>query len=255
VTESAHTTQTPAQNDVNNGAPITTAGTFVFGQAGQVTGISFWAPATNTGTYTVGLWQVTADDSPLGSGAGTLLASASVTAGSVTANARNTVPITPVSVDATHAYRAAVHATSGRIVATGAAFASAGLTNGNVSAIQTGADPVLLGSLANGTFNEGATLTYPSDSFNATDYFPDVEFTTVAPVDAALAAVAPAASGTYAGDLVIAGTLAATAPAATVHLTAGTAPTVDVTARAGRTSAVGGTAVARYAQDRQRTVS
>jgi hypothetical protein len=255
VTESAHTTQTPALTDVNNGAPITTAGTFVFAVAGQVTGIRFWAPATNTGTYTVGLWQVTADDSPAGTGTGTLLASASVAAGSVTANAYNTVPITPVSVDTLHAYRAGVHSSSGRIVATGAAFAAAGIVKGNVTAIQSGADPVLLGSLLNGTFIEGASLAYPVDAFNATDYFPDVEFTTTPPVDAVLAATAPAVTATLAGDLVDPAVLAATAPAPTAHLTAGGAPAVDVTVRAARVSAIGGAAVARYAQDRQRTVS
>jgi len=255
VTESAHTTQTPALNDVNNGAPITTAVTVVFATAGQVTGIRFWAPATNTGTYTVGLWQVTADDSPAGSGAGTLLASGSVAAASVTANAYNTVPITPVSVDTLHAYRAGVHSSSGRIVATGAAYAGAGISNGNVTAIQSGADPVLIGSLLNGTFNEGPSLAYPSDAFNATDYFPDVEFTTTPPVDAVLAATAPAATLVAFGDEVDSGVLAATAPAPMVHLTVQPAPAADVVTRAARTTAIGGAAVARYAKGQQRTVS
>jgi len=176
MSESLHTNQTPASGDVNNGAAITTGGTFTFAVDGTVTAIRFWVPATNTGTYTVALYQVTADDDdPPAGGTGTLLASASASAGSLTAGQFNQVAITPVPVDTTHFYRAAIHSSSGRIVASGGFFSSAGLTNGNITAIQTGAGSAL-GTLRNGTFNEGASLAYPSSTFNGTDYFADVVF-------------------------------------------------------------------------------
>jgi hypothetical protein len=81
-----------------------------------------------------------------------------------------------VAVVTTKYYRVARHASSGRYVATGAVFASAGMTNGDVTLVQSGTS-TLLGSLRNGTFQFGsATPAYPSDSFNATDYFVDLGF-------------------------------------------------------------------------------
>jgi hypothetical protein len=174
---SAHTTETPTLGDVNNGNAITTGGTYVFSSNGSVTAIRFWVPTTNTGTYTVKLYEVTTDDDPDGSGTGTELASAQALAAALTASAFNDVNITPVSVVAGTYYRAAVHCTSGRIVATSLAFNSAGITNGAVTAIQTGTNSPL-GSLRNGTFTEGASPAYPASSFNATDYFVDVVFST-----------------------------------------------------------------------------
>jgi hypothetical protein len=199
---SAHTNQTPTLGDVNNGNAITVGGTYVFSSNGSVTAVRFWAPTTNTGTYTVKLYQVTTDDDPAGTGTGTELASAQVAAAAVTAGAFNDVNITPVSVDTTHAYRAAVHCTSGRIVATSGAFTSGSISNGGVTAIQSGADPVGLGSLHNGTFTEGASAAYPASTFNSTDYFVDVVFSTgtsgtaSAVLGALTAAAVPYALGT-----------------------------------------------------------
>jgi hypothetical protein len=174
---SAHTSQTPSLGDVNNGTAITVGGTYVFDDNGSVTAVRFWVPTTNTGTYTVKFYEVTSDDDPAGSGTGTELASAQAAAASLTPDAFNDVNITPVSVEAGTYYRAAVHCTSGRIVATGAAFTSGTISNGGVTAIQDGTNSPL-GSLRNGTFTEGASPAYPASTFNATDYFVDVVFST-----------------------------------------------------------------------------
>lgn len=190
MAESAHTSQTPSLGDVNNGAAITVGATFVFAEDGQVTAIRFWAPTTNAGTYTAALYEVTTDDDPAGSGTGTELATAAVSSSSITAGQFNDITIASVDVEAGTYYRAAVHCTSGRIVATGGVFTSAAITNGNVTDIQHGtATP--LGTLHNGTFTEGAALAYPASSFNATDYFVDVVFTEGPPPDVAVGAGLP----------------------------------------------------------------
>ena len=198
MAESAHTSETPSLLDVNNGAAITVGATIVFAADGQVTAIRFWAPGTNTGTYTGALYEVTSDDDPAGSGTGDLLVSAAVASGNITAGAFNDITVASVDVTAGTYYRAAVHCTSGRIVATGAAFASAAITNGNVTDIQHGtATP--LGTLHNGAFTEGVSLSYPATSFNATDYFVDVVFSEGPPPDVAVGAGVPITAATAVG--------------------------------------------------------
>ena len=77
---SAHTVEVPTNGDENNVNPLTTGGKVMFAQAGFVLGLRFWVPATNTGTYTVGFYEVTSDDVPIDTGTGTLLVSGSVAA-------------------------------------------------------------------------------------------------------------------------------------------------------------------------------
>lgn len=172
----AHTNQTPTTGDAFDGSPITVAATGQFGVAGSVTELHFWVPGTNTGTYTLKLYEITAGDDQIGGGTGLELASVQVVAGDVTPNDWAVVPITPVAIDTAKHYRAARHASSGRYVATGAAFNAGTIANGDVTLIQTGTSTGL-GSLRNGTFQFGsATPVYPFDSFNGTDYFVDFGF-------------------------------------------------------------------------------
>jgi len=83
-----------------------------------------------------------------------------------------------VSVTSGGLYRVGVHNTEGRYVATVsfAAFASGGLTNGDLFASFDGSNPVGLGSLSQGTFQINAAPTYPTQSFSASCYFVDVQF-------------------------------------------------------------------------------
>lgn len=182
VTTSAHTSQTPISNDVDNGAPLTTGVKYVFDAAGTVSAIRFWVPAINVGTYTVGWYAVTHDDDTTPFGQGTLLASATVAAGAIMADQWAQVPITPQAVLSGHTYLAAVHSSSGHYVASAGAFGAAGISNGGVTAIQTGTDPNLNpgGTMRNGTFIEGPALAYPATVFGSADYFTDVAYAVTA---------------------------------------------------------------------------
>ncbi len=176
---SAHTSQEPVQGDINNGAGITLGARVMFAEAGAVSAIRFWVPATNSGTYTVGFYQTDTDDDPNGSGTGTLLTSASVASGSVTPSGWAEVPITPQDVEPGVIYTCAVHSSSGRYVRTASVFASGTpLENEGITLIGGGADPNPpgLGSILNGVFAEGAALAYPNSSFEFADYFVDVNY-------------------------------------------------------------------------------
>lgn len=177
VTPVAHTTQVPALPDADNGAAITVGARFTVAASFGCAGVAFWVPATNTGTYTVGLWRTTADDSPAGSGTGTLLASATVAAASVTAGGwvqclfAGAVTLSPGVV-----YTAARHATSGRYVATTGVFAAGPVSGGGVTLLQDGTNPQPpdLGVMRNGVFDQGVALAYPASQFGTPDYFVDI---------------------------------------------------------------------------------
>jgi hypothetical protein len=177
VAPAAHTNQTPSSGDINNGAAITTGVRLTVDSSLDCAGIAFWVPTTNSGTYTVGLYQTTSDDDPDGSGTGTELATASVGSGSVTADGWAEVLFaTPVTLSTGTVYTAARHASSGRYVSTSGAFSSASISGNGVTLLQSGTDPNPpgLGSMRNGMFNEGAALAYPANTFGAADYFVDI---------------------------------------------------------------------------------
>jgi hypothetical protein len=170
--------QTPTLTNVSEAVPVTVATTVYFTVSGTVTGGRFYAPTTiGAGTYSMALWQVTADDSPAGTGTGTLLASSN-NFGAVTPGAWNSIAFTssaPVTTGV--AYRIGLRTSEGRYTATGAGFSTAGITNGNIVAPQTGTNPaaVGIGLLDNGSFGSGL-VNYPASTFNGNQYFVDVEF-------------------------------------------------------------------------------
>lgn len=169
------TGQTPTVTNADDGAPgIATATSVTFAQSGTVTGVRFYATTTVSGTYTVQLYQPTAADDI--SPAGTLLAS-KVAGGAPTPGTWNTILFdTPVTVTTSTLYRAVLHSSAGRYVAT-LEFFGVPLTNGDITAESNGNNPTGLGTLRQGTFAISATPTYPSGAGNRTCYFVDVEFT------------------------------------------------------------------------------
>lgn len=214
----AHTSQTPVSGDVANGAAITTGVRFTVADAAPISGIALWVPATNTGTYTAGLWQSTSDDDPGGTGTGTELRTASVNAAALTAGGWDYIPITPFTPSTGVVYTAGVHSSSGRIVATSGGLSSA-ITAGGVTLLAAGSDPNPpgLGSLANGVFVEGGALAYPNSSFGSSDYFIDVirGNTVVGTASATLGALAATATGLRTVVGVVAATLGGLAVSAT----------------------------------------
>ncbi|HEY7633110.1 MAG TPA: DUF4082 domain-containing protein [Thermoleophilaceae bacterium] len=126
--------------------------------AGSITGIRFYKSATNTGTHIGGLWNT----------AGQLLAQA--TFGPETASGWQSVIFsTPVPISANTTYVAGYLAPRGGYSASAGAFASSGVDNPPLHALSNIASP-------NGVYAYSATLTFPSQTFNATNYWVDVLF-------------------------------------------------------------------------------
>lgn len=171
------TSQTPALTNVSEAQNVTVSNTLVFAQAGTVTGGRFYAPSTvGAGTFALVFYRVDTDDSPADTGTGTLLASSS-NFGAVTPSAWNSISFTAsASVVTGTAYRIGLRTSEGRYTATGALFSAAGITNGDITAPQTGTNPVGIGNLANGAFIESISA-YPNKTFNGNGYFVDVDFT------------------------------------------------------------------------------
>lgn len=169
---SLFTSQTPASPNNTDGTPTIMAATsLVFTSSGQVTGIRWFCPTTTTGTWTGYLWEVTAADP---SGAGTLLASKAFT-GTPTGGDWNTITLdAAINVVAnTKLYRVGIHSSAGLYVFTSNFFTTA-LTNGPITAPADGSNPVGLGSCSQGTYNVSGSATYPSSTFQSTNYFADV---------------------------------------------------------------------------------
>lgn len=171
---------TPALNDVSNGGTQISLGVrFTVGSALDIGGPTFYAPATNSGTYNFAIYTTDTDDDPNGGGTGTLIDSGSIAAAGVTPSAWNDLPL-PLSLVTGVVYTARVNTSSGRYVATsgavaGTSFNGQSISGNGVTLLQAGANPNPpgLGSILNGQFLDGANG-YPHESFNNTDYGIDV---------------------------------------------------------------------------------
>lgn len=176
MTQTLFTTETPSGVNNTDGTPgIAFAVSFMVAVAGTITGVRFFSTTTVSGTYTAAVWQVTGEDVP-GPGTGTLLGS-DVLAGTPAAGAWVTIPLgPPVAVTPGTLYRAGVHSSAGRYVNSPSVFGSA-IVSGDLTAPANGTDPVLLGSLGQGTFTINASaLAFPGTSGNTTNYFADIVF-------------------------------------------------------------------------------
>ena len=145
---------TPAIVTVNDPNSVELGVKFSSSTGGSVTAISFYKGPQNVGTHTVHLW----------SASGTLLASAA--SANETASGWQTVNLaTPVAVAANTTYIASYHS-NGFYSASGAFFASA-YVNGTLSAPASS-------SGGNGVYAYGSAVTYPTNTYNATNYWVDV---------------------------------------------------------------------------------
>jgi hypothetical protein len=124
---------------------------------GTITGIRFYKGPQNTGTHVADLWSAT----------GTLLATA--TFGTETASGWQQVSLSkPVVVTAGTTYVVSYH-TSGDYSVTSNYFASAH-TNGSLTALASGT------SGGDGVYAYGTGSIFPTNSFNANNYWVDVVF-------------------------------------------------------------------------------
>ena len=149
---------TPATIDSNDTHSVELGVKFRSEVAGKVTGIRFYKATTNTGTHIGSLWSLS----------GTLLASATFT--NETASGWQQLNFsTPVTITANTTYVAGYFAPKGRYSDTSAAFASLGASNPPLSAL---ANPIS----TDGVYSYSAASTFPSNTFNSTNYWVDVDF-------------------------------------------------------------------------------
>ncbi|GAA0855081.1 ice-binding family protein [Streptosporangium amethystogenes subsp. fukuiense] len=127
--------------------------------AGTVSGVRFYKGSQNTGTHVGGLWT----------GDGQLLASATFT--NETASGWQQVDFpTPVNIAANTTYIASYHSTSGFYSVTRPYFTTQ-YTNAPLLAPANGAEG------GNGVYKYGATNSFPTDAYLASNYWVDVVFT------------------------------------------------------------------------------
>jgi methionine-rich copper-binding protein CopC len=140
---------------VNLGVEFTPSGN------GWISGIRFYKGSGNTGTHIGALWTTS----------GSLLGQVTFTNESASgwqqANFSSPIPVTAGTT-----YIASYFAPSGDYSVSSAYFTSTGVTNGPLTAPQSSAV-----SLGNGLYGYNGSLAFPSNTYNATNYWVDVVFT------------------------------------------------------------------------------
>lgn len=150
-------TATPGTVAANDSGSVELGVQFTPNINGFVSGVRFYKAATNTGTHVGSLWTT----------GGQLLAqvtfSGETASGWQTANFSSPIPV----VQGT-SYIVSYHAPVGQYSADGAYFGAAGLTNGPLQAA---------GGSVNGLYTYSSGPAFPSQTFNATNYWVDPVFT------------------------------------------------------------------------------
>jgi Domain of unknown function (DUF4082)/Bacterial Ig domain/Viral BACON domain len=147
----------PSQVDSGDSGSVTLGVKFRADSNGFISGIRFYKAISNTGTHLGALWTAT----------GTLLASATFTSES-SSGWQQVAFSSPIAVSANTTYIASYFAPAGHYAADGAYFATSGIDDPPIHLLANGVDG------PNGVYSYGSTLTFPSSSFNATNYWVDV---------------------------------------------------------------------------------
>jgi hypothetical protein len=151
-------TTTPQIVDSNDGQAVEVGVKFTVSESGFISGIRFYKSAANTGTHVGNLWTST----------GTLLATAVFTA--ETASGWQQVNFSaPVAITSNTIYVASYYAPKGHYSDTAGFFSTSGITNPPLSFVANTTSP-------NGVYTYGLASSFPTQSFNATNYWVDVVF-------------------------------------------------------------------------------
>jgi hypothetical protein len=151
----------PSQADSGDTNSVTLGVKFRADSNGFISGIRFYKATTNTGTHVGALWTTT----------GTLLASARFT--NESSSGWQQVTFTnPIAITANTTYIASYFAPIGHYSADAAYFATSGVDDPPIHLLANGVDG------ANGVYSYGSTSSFPSSSFNATNYWVDVIYNT-----------------------------------------------------------------------------
>jgi hypothetical protein len=127
---------------------------------GSITGIRFYKAATNSGTHIGNLWTNT----------GTLLATATFSAESASGWQQVTFA-SPVAINANTTYVASYFDPKGHYSADSGFFTSSGVDNPPLHALADGLDGV------NGAYIYGTSSTFPTSTYQSSNYWVDVVFT------------------------------------------------------------------------------
>jgi glucose/arabinose dehydrogenase/endonuclease YncB( thermonuclease family) len=125
---------------------------------GLVTGIRFYKGAGNSGTHVGNLWSST----------GTLLATATFSVETATGWQQANFA-TPVAISANTVYVASYHTDAGRYAADQTYFAATGVDRAPLHALANGTS-------VNGVYAYGGSSLFPTNTYNATNYWVDVVF-------------------------------------------------------------------------------
>jgi hypothetical protein len=129
--------------------------------AGRVTGVRFYKGTGNTGTHVGHLW----------SASGQLLASVTFTGETASGWQQATFP-TPVSISAGTTYIVSYYAPNGHYAGDAGYFAGGGVDNAPLHALADGQDG------PNGVYRYGVGGGFPTDSWQSSNYWVDLTFTT-----------------------------------------------------------------------------
>ena len=153
-------TATPAEPLNNDGQGIVLGMKIRSTQSGLITGVRYYKGAGTTGTHTGHLWSST----------GTLMASATFS-GETASGWQQTLFATPVAINANTTYVVSLFSPSGHYAANAPYFTSP-VVNGPLRALANGEDG------PNGLYRYSATSVFPNSSFNSSNYWVDVVFST-----------------------------------------------------------------------------
>ncbi|HEY1624410.1 MAG TPA: DUF4082 domain-containing protein [Streptosporangiaceae bacterium] len=138
---------------------------FTADTGGWITGIKFYKGAANTGTHVGSLWSST----------GTLLGQVTFT--NETASGWQTATFSsPIQVTANTTYVASYYAPNGGYSVTSGEFNNAGIDNSPLHALASGAY-----ANGDGLYLYSGSSAFPSSSYNGSNYWVDVVFTTTEP--------------------------------------------------------------------------
>ena len=160
------TSTTPTQVDSGDASSVELGVKFRSDLNGFVDGLRFYKSAANTGTHVGSLWTST----------GTLLAQGTFSNESASGWQQLSFA-SPVPVTANTTYVVSYHTTVGDYSDDGAYFATSGVDSGPLHGLASGVDG------PNGVFVYSSTPSFPTDSFNNTNYWVDPVFNTVATTD------------------------------------------------------------------------
>ncbi|HEY2641256.1 MAG TPA: DUF4082 domain-containing protein [Streptosporangiaceae bacterium] len=148
----------PAVTSANDPSSVNLGVQFTASQNGWITGIRFYKGAANTGTHVGSLWDT----------AGDLLGQVTFT-GETASGWQQATFSTPIAVTAGTSYVASYLAPRGGYAVNSGGLSSA-VTNGPLTALAGG-----------GVYAYGSSSTLPTGSYQASNYWVDVVFTTTAP--------------------------------------------------------------------------